>query len=706
MTDPESRRKPLSVIYGDIGTSPLYVFTGIFPEPPTDSRDVFGALSLIVWSLTIVVLIKYVFIVLRADDYGEGGTFALYSLLSRHSGISVRGNVNSDEDLTTIKHEDSIPIDSEGPNFIKRSIGAQTALLGVVLLGSSLVMSDGLLTPAISVISAVEGMAVIAPNLTPAIVPISCVIIVVLFLLQQFGTGKVGNLFAPIVSLWFIALASIGIWNISQNPDILRAYSPYFAFDYFIRKQDAGFTDLGGVLLAVTGVEALFADLGHFSHTAIRISFPFFVYIPLVLAYTGQAARLVLDPTVISNTFWLTIPSDPGIYWTVFVLAILATIIASQAMISATFSLIYQSMQLDCLPRVKVVHTSEKVEGQIYIPEINYILMVVIVFVCIGFQHSANLTIAYGVAVASVMIITTTLLTIVIRVVWHRPIIISIIFFCIFFTVDASFLGATLRKVVSGGWFTLSVAILLTILMSIWRWGTVRVLEHERSQTPDLNKLFKDEKNRINEKIESNINNASHEIILENNNEIILEGDNENISINTGTHLTRSPGIGLFYSDIGAKIPLSFTQFVKHFPVMPQNVVFINIRTIADPKVGNSDRLRVKKIKNCEGCYQVTARYGYTEQVSQGKEFLLQLVEAIRNIDPTNKTLIHDFNPDNGSIAYVVGQQSLCAKPDTPWWTRILINIYMVIYLNTRKFYSNWDIPVENTIEVGVKISI
>ncbi|CAG8656286.1 13390_t:CDS:10 [Dentiscutata erythropus] len=701
MTDQELRRqggsflftlslafKSIGVIYGDIGTSPLYVYTGIFTEPPTDSRDVFGSLSLIVWSLTIVVLIKYVFIVLRADDHGEGGTFALYSLLSRHSGLSVRGNMKSDEDLTVINYE-SVD-DSEGPNFIKRSIGVQTALLTVVLAGSSLVMSDGLLTPAISVISAVEGMAVPAPSLTPAIVPISCVILVLLFLLQQFGTGKVGNLFAPIVSLWFISLACIGIWNISQHPDILRAYSPYFAFDYFIRKKDAGFTDLGGVLLAVTGVEALFADLGHFNHTAIRISFPFFVYIPLVLAYSGQAARLVLDPTVISNTFWLTIPSDPAIYWIVFVLAILATIIASQAMISATFSLIYQSMQLDCFPRVKVVHTSEKVEGQIYIPEINYFLMVAIVFV----------------SVASVMIITTTLLTIVIRVVWRLPIIISILFFCFFFTVDASFLGATLLKVVSGGWFTLSVAAFLTIVMSIWRWGTVRVLEHERAQTPDLNRLFKDEKKVMNEKIESNINNASHEIILENNNEIILESGNENILIDTGTHLTRSPGIGLFYSDIGAKIPLSFTQFVKHFPVMSQNVVFINIRTVADPKVGDNDRLRVKKVKNCEGCYQVTARYGYTEQVSQGKEFLIQLVEAIRNIDPTNKNLTHDFNPDNGSIAYVVGQQYLCAKPDTPWWTRILIGLYMVIYLNTRKFYSNWEIPVENTIEVGVKISI
>ncbi|CAG8779835.1 34627_t:CDS:2 [Gigaspora margarita] len=495
-------------------------------------------------------------------------------------------------DLTTINH-DSIPVgdSKEGPNLIKRSIRVQTSLLGVVLIGSSLVMSDGLLTPAVSVISAVEGMAVPAPNLTPAIVPISCVILIVLFLLQQFGTGKVGTLFAPIVFLWFLAIACVGIWNISQYPEIFGAYNPYYAFDYFIRKQDAGFTDLGGILLAITGVEALFADLGHFNQRAIQISFSLFVYIPLVLVYTGQAARLVLDPTVIANTFWLTTPSDPVIYWIIFILAILATIIASQAMISATFSLIYQSMQLDCFPRVKVIHTSEKVEGQIYIPE-----------------------------------------------------------------------------------------------------------------TPDFDKIFKGENFEKFEILEKNLDNVSHEITLENSNEIMLGNDNENISIDTG--FTRSPGIGLFYSDIGTKIPLSFTQFVKHFPIIPQNLVFINIQTVADPKVGDSDRLNVEKVKNYEGCYQVTARYGYLEQVSQGREFLLLLVESIRKIDPINKNLTHDFNPDNDSVTYIVGQQSLCSKPDTPWWARILIGVYMFIYFNSRTFYSNWDIPVENTVVVGVKISI
>ncbi|CAG8588208.1 14068_t:CDS:2, partial [Racocetra fulgida] len=317
---------------------------------------------------------------------------------------------------------------------------------------------------------------------------------------------KVGNLFAPIVSLWFIALASVGIWNISQYPEIFKAYNPYYAFDYFIRKQDSGFTDLGGVLLAITGVEALFADLGHFNRTAIKISFPCFVYFPLVLVYTGQAARLVLDPSVIANTFWLTTPNKPAIYWIVFVLAILATIIASQAMISATFSLVYQSMQLDCFPAVKE------------------------------------------------------------------------------------------EKIVS---------------------------------------------NEIN--ITDNDINSSHEITLESGNEV------------------------------SSAIP---------------RIIDIN------------DRFIVKKVKNYEGCYQVTARYGYAEQISQGREFILQLVESIRKIDPASTNLTQDFNPDNGSVVYVLGQQYLCSRYDSPWWTRILVNIYTFIAVNSRSFYSNWDIPVENTVVV------
>ncbi|CAJ0910061.1 12065_t:CDS:2, partial [Entrophospora sp. SA101] len=344
-----------SVIYGDIGTSPLYTINTIFTSPPADENDVLGAVSLIIWSLTILPMIKYIFIILRADDNGMGGTFALYSLICRHSGLSVRENERSDD--LTIMNYDSKSIHSlkEKKNIIARSKFVQDALLILVLLGASLIMSDGLLTPAISVMSAVEGMSVPAPSLTNAIVPLSCAIIVLLFIGQKFGTSKMGALFAPIVSLWFLSLAIIGAWNIAQYPQVLKAFNPQYAFEYFIRNGEKGYDSLGGVLLAVTGVEALYADLGHFSKKSIQLSFPFFVYVPLILAYSGQAGRLILEPKLIDGPlFWLTIPQNQVIYWIVFVLATLATIIASQAMITATFSLIHQAMQLDCFPRVRV----------------------------------------------------------------------------------------------------------------------------------------------------------------------------------------------------------------------------------------------------------------------------------------------------------------------------------------------------------------
>ncbi|CAG8587554.1 16593_t:CDS:2, partial [Dentiscutata heterogama] len=585
--------KSIGIIYGDIGTSPLYVFTGIFSDPPTDPQDVYGALSLIIWSLTIVPLIKYVFIVLRADDNGEGGTFALYSLLCRHSGLSVRGNENSD-DLTIANYDTmSIISSKEHPNFIKRSKTVQSILLIVVLLGSSLVMSDGLLTPAISVISAVEGMEIPVPSLQSAVVPLSC-------------------------------------------------------------------------------VEALFADLGHFNRRAIQISFPCFVYIPLVLVYSGQAARLIIDPNVIGNTFWKTTPDHPAVYWIVFILAILATIIASQAMISATFSLIYQSMQLDCFPEVKVIP----------------------IFIT-----------GYKISVASVMIITTTLLAIVIHQVWHLPIFVSVIFFLIFGIVDASFLGATLRKVENGGWLTLLVAICLTITMTIWRWGTVRKIRYELIHKPNLGKIFENS-GKPEEAISSSITiNEVSQISQE-----ILHQD-EKVDVvqlrisGSENHLTRSSGIGLFYSGIGSKVPLSFSHFIKHFPIVPQNLVFITIRPIAVPIVGDNDRLVVKKVGNYECCYHATARYGYSEEVSQGKDFILKLVESIKNIDPSNKSLKKDF--DNlDDITYVLGEQSFYPRLGSSWWRRSLVRIYSVLVVNSRNQYDNLDIPVENTIGVGMKIAL
>ncbi|RHZ60185.1 hypothetical protein Glove_357g24 [Diversispora epigaea] len=692
--------KTIGVIYGDIGTSPLYVFTSIFPDPPTDPRDVYGTLSLIIWSLTIVPFFKYVFVILRADDNGEGGTFALYSLLSRHSGLSIRG-VNRDD--LTIANCDSMSTHSikENLNFIKRSKLVQRVLLVLVLFGTSLVLGDGLLTPAISVLSAVEGIIIPVPSLSSATVPISCFIIICLFLVQR--TSRLAILFAPIVSLWFISLASIGIWNISHYPSILKAVNPYYAFEYFIRNGSPSFQVLGGVLLAITGVEALFADLGHFNRISIQISFTFFVFPSLSLAYLGQGARLVLDPAVSENTFWLTLPSTNGpIYWIVFVLATLATIIASQAMILATFSLVRQAMQLDCLPLLEIVHISKEIEGSIYIPEVNYILLGSILIIILVFQHSSNLTIAYGVAVASVMLISTMLYAIVICVVFNFPVIVAIVFFLIFGFIDGAFLGSTLLKVKSGGWFTLAIAIFLLFIMLIWRWGTTLKVKYELRNKTRLDDIFASNFSEKEKEVQESDSGHSDEIL-----QTIERQRSENIQLQllgTGFPVNRLPGIGLFYKEAGMGVPLSFCHFVRHFPAVPEILIFITIRPIPVPLVGEEDRLIVKKVGNYEKVYQVIGRYGYTENIYQGEEFITKLITAIYEIDPKTKTILENLK--NEVVTYVIGHQKLVARSNSRWWKRAFLEIYSFLVKNSRQIYANWEIPVDDIIEVGMKIAI
>ncbi|CAJ0863034.1 5662_t:CDS:2 [Entrophospora sp. SA101] len=644
-----------SVIYGDIGTSPLYTINTIFTSPPNES-DVLGAVSLIIWSLTILPMIKYIFIILRADDNGMGGTFALYSLICRHSGLSVRENERSDD--LTIMNYDSKSIHSlkEKKNIIARSKFVQDALLILVLLGASLIMSDGLLTPAISVMSAVEGMSVPAPSLTNAIVPLSCAIIVLLFIGQKFGTSKMGALFAPIVSLWFLSLAIIGAWNIAQYPQVLKAFNPQYAFEYFIRNGEKGYDSLGGVLLAVTGVEALYADLGHFSKKSIQLSFPFFVYVPLILAYSGQAGRLILKPELIGGgpLFWLTIPQDPIIYWIVFVLATLATIIASQAMITATFSLIHQAMQLDCFPRVRVIHTSKTIHGQIYIPEINYILMIATVLVCIAFQKSENLTNAYGVAVITVIFISTILVSIVICVVWNLPLIASIIFLLTFGLIDVSFMGATFLKVQYGGWFTLVFGFVLCVMMRIWRWGTNLQLRYVMKNKTSLENIFMTEDDYEREEGKkcdvgdgSSDSAVDEDIAIDSSTSSVRKRKNNNLlKLKTNQYpVVRLPGIGLFYNEVTSGIPITFNHFINHLPSLPEILIFITIRPLAIPYVGKKDRLVVQRIRKYKGFYKIIARYA-------------------------------------------------------------LLECYVFLINNSRQLYGNWNIPIEDVIDVGMKIAV
>ncbi|CAG8626206.1 5763_t:CDS:2, partial [Ambispora gerdemannii] len=707
-----------SIIFGDIGTSPLYVFSSIFNTRPTDPRDVMGNVLLHIGEfVTIIPLLKYVLIVIKADDHGEGGTFALYSLIARYSGLVIRGESRKD-DLTIVNY-DAISIQShkDTPNFINRNKKIQGVLLLFVIFGASLVLGDGLLTPAISVISAVEGMIVQAPSLENAVVPISCVIIVVLFIAQQYGTNKVSKCFAPIISLWLISLASIGIWNITANPSVMKAYNPYYAFDFFIRKDSAGFHVLGGVLLCITGVEALYADLGHFSRRAIEISFSSMVYPPLVLAYMGQAARIIDDPDIFDNVFWLTIPQTAFIYWLTFVLAILATIIASQAMISATYTLIHQAMRLDCFPRVKIIHTSRHHQGQIYIPEINWILMVIILLVIIAFKKSANLTNAYGVAVASVMLITTFLLSTAIHVVWKFHTVVAIIFFLIFGLIDGAFLGSTLQKVPDGGWFTLCFGVIMMCVMGTWKWGTKLRVEYELKNKTRLDNLFTEDfdsgaaslENSSTSNVPANQkitdSNSKNEEITSTTVTILQPRRNQLRLLGSGFQVHRLPGIGMFYQDSGLGVPLSFSHFIQHLPAVPETLIFISIRPVAVPYVGEEDRLVVHRVGLYAGIYKVIARYGYMEPISQSRDFIQKLVEAICVIDPEQESLKPEVYPEDQVVTYVVSQQRVLPNSGS-WFRKAALKFYVFLANNSSKPHSDWHIPPEDIIDVGMSIPL
>ncbi|KAH9298758.1 hypothetical protein KI387_030440, partial [Taxus chinensis] len=389
------------VVYGDLSTSPLYVFKSSFSGElrlREDDDEILGVLSFIFWTFTLIPLVKYVFFVLTADDSGEGGTFALYSLLCRHANLSLLPNQQAlDAQVSTYNagraRESGLSCSIK--SLFEKRYKFRVGLLLVVLLGTSMVIGDGVLTPTISVLSAVQGIQIRATNLHDRyIVVIACVILVALFALQHFGTRNVAFMFAPIVIAWLICISGIGVYNIIRwNPKVFRAISPFYMYNLLSKTKKAGWESLGGIVLCITGAEAMFADLGHFSRFSIKIAFAGFIYPCLILAYMGEAAYLSKHPQDIQRSFYMSVPE--AVFWPVFIVATLAAVVGSQAVISATFSIINQCSALSCFPRVKVVHTSNQIFGQIYIPEVNWILMCLCLTVTIGFKDTNMIGHAY-----------------------------------------------------------------------------------------------------------------------------------------------------------------------------------------------------------------------------------------------------------------------------------------------------------------------
>ncbi|KAL3741117.1 hypothetical protein ACJRO7_022260 [Eucalyptus globulus] len=584
----------LGVVYGDLGTSPLYVFYNTFPKGIEDTEDVVGALSLIIYSLTLIPLLKYVFVVCRANDNGQGGTFALYSLLCRHAKIKTIPNQHrTDEELTTYSrttfHEKSFAAKTK--RWLERHASRKNMLLMLVLVGTCMVIGDGILTPAISVLSAAGGIKVDHPHMSNDVVVLVAVIILVgLFSMQHYGTDKVGWLFAPIVLLWFILIGAIGIVNIFKyDSSVLRAFSPVHIYRYFKRGGRERWTSLGGIMLCITGTEALFADLAHFPVLAVQIAFTVVVFPCLLLAYTGQAAYLMKNKNHVSDAFYRSIPDS--IYWPVFIIATLAAIVASQATISATFSIIKQALALGCFPRVKVVHTSKKFLGQIYIPDINWILMILCIAVTAGFKNQSQIGNAYGTAVVIVMLATTFLMTLIMLLVWHCHWILVLMFTVLSLVVECTYFFAVLFKVNQGGWVPLVIAAAFLVIMYVWHYGTVKRYEFEMHSKVSMAWI---------------------------------------LGLGPSLGLVRVPGIGLVYTELASGVPHIFSHFITNLPAIHSVVVFVCVKYLPVYTVPEEERFLVKRIgPKSFHMFRCVARYGYKDLHKKDDDFEKKLFDNL-----------------------------------------------------------------------------
>ncbi|CAK9218110.1 unnamed protein product [Sphagnum troendelagicum] len=627
----------LGVVYGDVGTSPLYVFQTTFPDGVTDGRDILGALSLIIYTITIITLVKYMFIVLRANDDGEGGTFALYSLLCRHCNISALPNKHpTDEELTTFVVNCGSIKKSWLQKKLESSNVLQRILFIVVLSGTCMVIGDGVLTPAISVLSAVHGIKAASSHLNDnAVTIISLVTLVLLFSVQRFGTARVGVMFAPIFLLWFISIAVIGVYNIIKyDKAIFKAFSPLQIIHFFRRNGRAGWIHLGGIVLCITGTEALFADLGHFTFQSIQIAFTGLVYPCLLLAYIGQAAFLFRNLESVGDAFYSSIPHR--LYWPMFALSTVAAVTASQAIISATFSIVKQSVALGWFPRVKIVHTSNQVPGQIYIPEINWMLMVLCLVVTAGFRNTNQIGNAYGIAVVAVMLVTTVLLTVVMIIVWHKPILVALAFLMVFGTIESIYVSSALYKVSQGGWVPLVIAVAMGSITYVWHYGTLKRFEHEIQNKVPMGWL---------------------------------------LGLGPSLGLVRVPGIGLVYTDLVHGVPPIFSHFITNLPAIHSTVVFVNLKYLPVNTVPQEERFLIRRIgPKVYSMYRCAARYGYRDVHKKDDRFEQLLIESLITFikfealqgSSAHESLAASYTPDEESISSMQQPTGAMNSPALP----------------------------------------
>ena len=527
----------VGVVYGDIGTSPLYALKEVFAEGrvPLTPENILGVLSLVFWTLTVVVSVKYVVLILRADNHGEGGLIAMLALASQ-----------------AVKHR---------PVLRRRLL-----LLGI--FGTAIFFGDGVITPAISVLSAVEGLEVAAPGLHRYVVPLTLVVLTALFAAQRFGTAAVGRLFGPVTLLWFIVLAVLGVPHIANNPQVLIAMSPHHALGFMVAHPGTAFVALGAVVLCVTGAEALYADLGHFGKRPVRLAW-FFVAMPaLVLNYFGQGAMLLLEPEKVKNPFYEMAP--PAVLYPLIVLATLATVIASQALITAAFSVTKQAMQLGYLPRLRILHTSVRETGQIYVPFVNWALFICVVFAVVVFGSSSALAHAYGIAVTIDMTITTVMTFFVIRWAWKMPLPLCLLATGFFFIVDIVFFAANAVKVLEGGWFPLVIGGAMFTLMVTWKRGRRLMSERMRAEAIELVPFL------------------------------------ESIFLSPPLRVS---GTAVFLSAESGSTPFALLHNLKHNKVLHEQNLFVTVQHHEVPWIGFNRRCQIEPLGH--DCWQVTLHFGF-----------------------------------------------------------------------------------------------
>jgi KUP system potassium uptake protein len=607
----------LGIVYGDIGTSPLYTvkaslshFTG---NGLTDA-EVMGTISLILWALILIVTVKYVTFVMRADNRGEGGILALMALASRG--------------LTGER--------------------ARTAVLMIGVAGAALFFGDGVITPAISVLSAVEGLEVVEPKLHDVVVPISLAVLIALFAVQYRGTGRIGALFGPICAAWFIALAALGVWGIVSRPEILLAFDPTWAITLVADEHLEAFFTLGSVVLAVTGAEALYADMGHFGRQPIRQAWLFFVLPALGLNYLGQGALMLSDPAAIENPFYLLCPELlrlPLVF-----LATAATVIASQAMITGAYSIARQTALLNLLPRLTVRHTSQEEEGQVYMPQVNFALLIGVVALVVAFRSSERLAAAYGIAVTGTFLCTSLLGMVVARRLWRWPRLLAIAVFGAFATVDVFFFSSNLLKFVDGGWFPLVMGVVMFLMMTTWRRGRDLLFERWKADSLPLSMW---------------------------------------LSRLPQSRVIRVPGTAVFLTGNTDYVPGALLHNLKHNKVVHERVVFLTVTIEDEPSVPLAERAHVEELS--PGIHRVVLRYGFMESPN--------IPRALEDCRAAGLAL------EPMQTSYFLGRETLvpAALPKMSRWRHWL---FMLLARNAQSATEFFRIPPDRVVELGVRVAI